>query len=190
MTLPVTETGRLQVQSFTPEAPVDLMSADEVRRSLPALGQLLKACVEDGAGIGFLLPMPQDKAEAFWASKLPAIESGEAFLLAARQGADIAGVVMLVKAGADNQPHRADVAKLMVHPVHRRKGLARNLMSAIDGLARSENRWMLVLDTVTGDRAEKLYPTCGYQKVGVIPDYAYNSHGHLDATTVFFKDLR
>lgn len=91
MTLPVTETGRLQVQPFTPEAPVDLMSADEVRRSLPALGQLLKACVEDGAGIGFLLPMPQDKAEAFWASKLPAIESGEAFLLAARHGADIAG---------------------------------------------------------------------------------------------------
>ncbi|AMN54307.1 acetyltransferase [Labrenzia sp. CP4] len=190
MTLPVTETGRLQVRPFTPEAPVDLMSADEVRRSLPALGQLLKACVEDGAGIGFLLPMPQDKAEAFWASKLPAIESGEAFLLATRQGADIAGVVMLVKAGADNQPHRADVAKLMVHPEHRRKGLARKLMSAIDGLARSENRWMLVLDTVTGDRAEKLYPTCGYQKVGVIPDYAYNSHGHLDATTVFFKDLR
>ena len=121
MTLPVTETGPLQVPPFTPEAPVDLMSADEVRRSLPALGQLLKACIEDGAGIGFLLPMPQDKAEAFWASKLPAIESGEAFLLAARQGADIAGVVMLVKAGADNQPHRADVAKLMVR--QRRPGL-------------------------------------------------------------------
>ncbi|MGX1500701.1 GNAT superfamily N-acetyltransferase [Labrenzia sp. MBR-25] len=179
-----------QPQPFVPEAPVYLMSADEVRSSLSALGQLLKTCVEDGAGIGFILPMSQEKAEAFWAGKLLAIESGEAFLLAARQGPEIAGVVMLVKASADNQPHRADVAKLMVHPEHRRKGLARKLMTAIDGLAMSVNRWMLVLDTVTGDRAEKLYPTCGYQKAGVIPDYAYNSHGHLDATTVFYKDLR
>jgi GNAT superfamily N-acetyltransferase len=188
MTLPVTTST--QPQPFEPEAPVFLMSAGEVRRSLSALGQLLKACVEDGAGIGFILPMSQEKAEAFWTSKLPAIESGEAFLLVARQGPEIAGVVMLVKVGADNQPHRADVAKLMVHPDHRRKGFARKLMAAVDGLALSVNRWMLVLDTVTGDRAEKLYPTCGYQKAGVIPDYAYNSHGHLDATTVFYKDLR
>lgn len=179
-----------QPQPFVPEAPVYLMSADEVRSSLSALGQLLKTCVEDGAGIGFILPMSQEKAEAFWAGKLPAIASGEAFLLAVRQGPEIAGVVMLVKASADNQPHRADVAKLMVHPEHRRKGLARKLMTAIDGLALAEKRWMLVLDTVTGDRAEKLYPTCGYQKAGVIPDYAYNSHGHLDATTVFYRDLR
>ncbi|GAB2185151.1 N-acetyltransferase family protein [Roseibium sp. LAB1] len=190
MTLSKPDTGSAQEPGFAPEAPVHLLSADEVRKSLPEMGQLLKTCVEEGAGIGFILPMPQEKAEAFWAGKLPAIESGEAFLLAARQGSEIAGVVMLVKAGADNQPHRADVAKLMVHPDHRRKGLARKLMTAIDGLAMSVNRWMLVLDTVTGDRAEKLYPTCGYQKAGVIPDYAYNSHGHLDATTVFYKDLR
>ena len=78
----------------------------------------------------------------------------------------------------------------MVHPRHRRKGLARKLMTDIDGLALSLNRWLLVLDTVTGDRAEKLYPACGYKQVGIIPDYAYGSHGNLDATTVFYKDLR
>ena len=78
----------------------------------------------------------------------------------------------------------------MVHPDHRRRGFARKLMLAVDGLALSTNRWLLVLDTVTGDRAEQLYPTCGYRKVGVIPGYAYGSHGTLDATTVFYKDLR
>lgn len=97
---------------------------------------------------------------------------------------------MLVPALQDNGLHRADVAKLMVHPDHRRKGLARRLMAAVDGLASSIDRWLLVLDTVTGDRAEQLYPTCGYNMVGVIPDYAYGSHGVLDATTVFYKDLR
>jgi len=175
---------------FRPEPPVFLLTQDEVRAAVPELGSLLKACVEDGAGIGFILPLPQEKAEAFWQSRLPFLQSGEAFLMAAKEGEEIAGVVMLLLAGQDNGRHRADVAKLMVHPRHRRKGLARKLMSAVDGLARTQNRWLLVLDTVTGDRAEQLYPSCGYEKAGVIPNYAYNSHGHLDATTLFYKDLR
>lgn len=175
---------------FRPEPPVFLVSADEARAALRELGDLLKVCVEDGAGIGFILPLPQDKAEAFWQSRLPALEAGEAFLMMTREGEDITGIVMLALAPQDNGRHRAEVAKLMVHPDHRRKGLARKLMAAIDGLALSLGRWLLVLDTVTGDRAERLYPACGYRKVGVIPDYAYGSHGHLDATTVFYKDLR
>jgi len=175
---------------FRPEAPLCLLSAEEMKTALPALGRLLRACVEDGAGIGFVLPFSQEEAQAFWQGKLTAVANGEAFLLAALEGGDIAGVVMLVLAPQDNGRHRADVAKLMVHPDHRRKGLARKLMAAIDRLALSQDRWLLVLDTVTGDRAEKLYPTCGYIKVGVIPDYAYGSHGQLDATTVFYKDLR
>ncbi|WP_428674072.1 N-acetyltransferase family protein [Roseibium sp.] len=175
---------------FHPEPPVFLLPPEEARAAVPQLGALLKACVEDGAGIGFILPLSQEKAEAFWTGKLPALETGEAFLMVARAGGEVAGVVMLALAPQDNGPHRAEVAKLMVHPAHRRKGLARKLMSAVDGLALSLGRWLLVLDTVTGDRAEKLYPTCGYRKVGLIPDYAYGSHGDLDATTVFYKDLR
>ncbi len=177
-------------EPFLPEPPVYLPTVEETRAALPQLGRLLKACVEDGAGIGFILPISLEKAEAFWAGKLSAIEAGEAILMVARDGEDIVGVVMLALAPQDNGRHRAEVAKLMVHPDHRRKGLARKLMAAIDGLARAQGRWLLVLDTVTGDRAEKLYPTCGYQQAGVIPDYAYNSHGHLDATTLFYKDLR
>lgn len=175
---------------FQPDPPVQLLSARQARASIGDLGALLKACVEDGAGIGFILPLSWEKAEAFWQKQIAALENGNAFLMIARQDEDIAGVVMLALAPQDNGGHRAEVAKLMVHPDHRRKGLARKLMTAIDGLALSLDRWLLVLDTVTGDRAEKLYPTCGYRKVGCIPDYAYGSHGTLDATTVFFKDLR
>ncbi|WP_299472223.1 GNAT family N-acetyltransferase [uncultured Roseibium sp.] len=175
---------------FRPEPPLNLLSPVEVRASLTALGGLLKACVEEGAGIGFILPLSLERAEDFWAAQLPAVEAGSSFVMIARQEDEIAGVVMLVLAPQDNGGHRADVAKLMVHPNHRRKGLARKLMRAIDHLAKSQDRWLLVLDTVTGDRAEQLYPTCGYRKVGTIPDYAYGSHGTLDATTVFYKDLR
>ncbi|CTQ52888.1 Acetyltransferase [Roseibium album] len=175
---------------FQPVAPVFLLSADQVRAAVPDLAQLLQACVEDGAGIGFILPLPRQKAETFWQQGIPALESGDAYLMVAREGDEIAGVVVLTLAPQDNGQHRAEVAKLMVHPNHRRKGVARKLMTAIDGLALSLDRWLLVLDTVTGDRAENLYPTCGYQKVGAIPDYAYGSHGTLDATTVFYKDLR
>ena len=175
---------------FRPERPLHLLSPDELSASLIALGGLLKACVEEGAGIGFILPLSQEKAEHFWSAQLPAVEEGSSFVIIARQEDEITGVVMLVLAPQDNGGHRADVAKLMVHPNHRRKGLARKLMRAIDHLAMSQGRWLLVLDTVTGDRAEQLYPTCGYQKVGIIPDYAYGSHGTLDATTVFYKDLR
>lgn len=185
MTMPDAHT-----KTFQPEAPIQLMTPEDAETLVPQLGALLTACVEDGAGIGFVLPMSQEEAEAFWQSRLPSLEAGEAFLMIARDGKDIAGVVMLALAPQDNGRHRAEVAKLMVHPNHRRKGLARKLMAAIDGLALSLDRWLLVLDTVTGDRAETLYPTCGYEKVGIIPNYAYGSHGTLDATTVFYKDLR
>lgn len=183
-------TIKVPPSAFCPEPPVHLLSPAEIRQALPQLAALLTACVEDGAGIGFVLPLPPGRAEAFWESRLPGIEAGEAFLMVAKEGEEIAGVVMLLLAPQDNGRHRAEVSKLMVHPAHRRKGLARKLMEIIDGLARSKDRWLLVLDTVTGDRAEQLYPTCGYRKVGIIPDYAYSSHGTLDATTVFYKDLR
>ncbi|QFT33237.1 Acetyltransferase [Labrenzia sp. THAF82] len=175
---------------FVPEAPVFLLKGREAEAALPQLAGLLRACVEDGAGIGFILPLSSKRAEAFWKRQVAAIEKGEAFLMVTREQGEVTGVVMLVPALQDNGLHRADVAKLMVHPDHRRKGLARRLMAAVDGLASSIDRWLLVLDTVTGDRAEQLYPTCGYNMVGVIPDYAYGSHGVLDATTVFYKDLR
>ncbi|GAA0777313.1 GNAT family N-acetyltransferase [Roseibium denhamense] len=181
----------MTAETFPPAPPVVYLLSDrQAYSAVPGLARLLIACLEDGAGIGFVLPLSVEDAEAFWRAKCEELTSGQSFMMVARQGADIAGVVMLCLAPQQNGSHRADVAKLMVHPDHRRKGLARKLMAAVDDLARAQTRWLLVLDTVTGDSAESLYPTCGYQKAGIIPDYAYGSHGQLDATTIFYKDLR
>lgn len=175
--------------SFVPEAPLALLKALEVKSELADLGAVLHACVADGAGVGFVLPFSQEAAEAFWASRLAGIKSGERFLLVARLEGRIVGTVMLELAGQDNGRHRAEVAKLLVHPGARRKGLAKQLLTALDALALSHGRTLLVLDTVTGDVAEGLYPKCGYTRVGTIPAYASSPHGDLDATTVFYKQL-
>lgn len=175
---------------FRPNPPLALLTPAEGRAAIPELGGLLKACLEAGAGIGFVLPLSQEKAEAFWAGQMGDLEAARSYLIAAKVDGRIAGVVMLCLVQKDNGSHRADVAKLLVHPDFRRQGLARKLMTAIDGLARSLGRWMLVLDTVTGDPADHLYPACGYVKVGVIPDHSYGSHGNLDHVSLFYKDLR
>ncbi|MEJ8475459.1 GNAT family N-acetyltransferase [Roseibium algae] len=175
--------------TFTPELPVELLTVSEARAGVSELGEVLRACVEDGAGVGFVLPFTQAAAEAFWASRLDGIERGERHLLVVRMEGRIVGTVMLELAQQDNGRHRAEVAKLLMHPTARRKGLARKLLGALDGLALSLSRTLLVLDTVTGDTAEGLYPQCGYIRVGVIPAYATSAHGSLDATTVFYKQL-
>lgn len=175
--------------SFTPEPPVFILSATEAKENIAALGDVLRACVQDGAGVGFVLPFTQDEAEAFWAGRIPAIEESSGHLLAARLHDRIVGTIMLQLAPQDNGRHRAEIAKLLVHPDARRKGLARRLLAAADDLALSLGRTLLVLDTVTGDTAESVYPKCGYVRVGVIPDYAVSAAGALDATTVFYKQL-
>jgi GNAT superfamily N-acetyltransferase len=174
---------------FTLEAPVELLSFNDAKSELAALGEVLRACVEGGAGVGFVLPFTQERAEAFWALRLAGLEAGERYLLAARQQGRVVGTVMLELAQQDNGRHRADVAKLLVHPDARRQGLARKLLTGLDGLALSLGRTLLVLDTVTGDVAEGLYPLCGYTRVGTIPGYAVSAFGDLDATTVFYKQL-
>lgn len=174
---------------FTPEPPVFILSSDEASKNIAALGNVLRACVQDGAGVGFVLPFTQAEAEVFWASRLPSIEAGSGFLMVAKLDDRIVGTVMLQLAPQDNGRHRAEIAKLLVHPDARRKGLARHLLTAADELALSLGRTLLVLDTVTGDTAESVYPKCGYVRVGVIPDYAVSAVGALDATTVFYKQL-
>lgn len=179
----------MTVSGFSPEPPVFVLSFDEAKENIAALGEVLRACVEGGAGVGFVLPFSQGGAEAFWKSQLAALESGSGYLLVARFDGRIVGTVMLQLAQQDNGRHRAEIAKLLVHPDARRKGLARRLLNAADDLALSLGRTLLVLDTVTGDTAESVYPKCGYVRVGVIPDYAVSAAGALDATTVFYKQL-
>ncbi|MET3232667.1 UNVERIFIED_ORG: ribosomal protein S18 acetylase RimI-like enzyme [Burkholderia sp. 1263] len=167
------------------------LSADDLVRHLPELGALLRACVHDGASIGFVLPYGVEESEAFWSGKvLPSLRAGRLKLFVARLGDAIAGTVQLDYDTMPNQRHRAEVRKLLVHPAFRRRGVARALMMELESHARRLERSLLTLDTRTGDSAEPLYAALGYQTVGVIPAYARAPHDDgFDSTTIMYKAL-
>lgn len=178
------------------ETTITSLSADELRHHLPELGALLRACVEDGASVGFVMPHGVDESEAFWRDKvLPSLRAGALMLFVARQGQGqgqaIAGTVQLDYDTMPNQRHRAEVRKLLVHPAFRRQGVARMLMLAVETHAHRLQRSLLTLDTRTGDKAEPLYTALGYQSAGVIPGYARGTHDaeRFDATTIMYKAL-
>jgi ribosomal protein S18 acetylase RimI-like enzyme len=170
---------------------VTALDADDIAAHLPELAALLHACVHAGASIGFVLPFTPEAAAAFWRdSVLPAVRESGRVLLIARSGGRIAGTVQLDHATPPNQPHRAEVKKLMVHPDFRRQGLARLLMNEIEACAAALGRSLLTLDTRTGDQAEPLYASLGYKTVGVIPGYCRDPfEDRLDSTTIMYKAL-
>ena len=170
---------------------IAVLSAADLGRHLPALGGLLHACVHAGASIGFVLPFSRAEGEAFWRDTvLPAVRTGTRTPLVARDGDRIAGSVLLDTGTPANQPHRAEVAKLMVHPDDRRRGVARALMTALEDLARQRGRRLLTLDTRTGDHAEPLYTSLGYRTAGTIPDYCRDTlEQRFDPTTIMYKAL-
>jgi ribosomal protein S18 acetylase RimI-like enzyme len=172
--------------------PITPFSADDLVRHLPELGALLRACVHDGASVGFVMPYGADDSEAFWRAKvLPSLRAGGLALFVARDGDAIAGTVQLDYDTMPNQRHRAEVRKLLVHPAFRRRGIARALMTEVERHAHGLQRNLLTLDTRTGDYAEPLYAALGYQKAGVIPGYARAPHdaARFDATTIMYKAL-
>ena len=154
------------------------------------LAALLIDCVEGGATVSFMHPLADVEARAFWQRVADGVHRGERALLVAEDGeGTIVGTVQLVLDLPPNQPHRADVAKMLVHRRARRQGLGERLMRAAEATARECGRRLLVLDTVTGGDAERLYARLGWQRVGSIPDYALWPHGGLCATTVFYRAL-
>lgn len=166
------------------------VTASEAERHVPALADVLIDCVEGGASVSFMLPLAREKAEAFWRGVAASVARDERALLVAEDGdGNIVGTVQLVLAQPDNQPHRADVAKMLVHRAARRRGVAQRLMAAIDTLARAEGKTVLVLDTVTGGDAERLYDRAGWQRAGVVPKYALQPDGEFCATTFYYKHL-
>lgn len=158
---------------------------------LEMLGDVLHACVHSGASVSFVLPFSRADAFAFWREQvLPAVNAGTRLVLLARLAARIVGTVQLDLATPPNQPHRAEVKKLLVHPEARRRGIGKSLMAALEDHARAARRTVLTLDTVTGASAEPLYLSIGYIAVGSIPRYALNFNSStLEATTVMYKDL-
>jgi len=160
--------------------------SDAQRREL---AELLVDCVDGGASVSFMHPLPLAKAEAFWQRVGEGVARGERALLVAEDADGIVGTVQLVVDQPDNQPHRADLAKMLVHRRARRRGLGAALMRAAEQLGRDCGKSLLVLDTVTGGDAERLYAQLGWQRCGVIPGYALWPRGGLCATTYFYREL-
>ena len=154
-----------------------------------ALAQVLVDCVQGGASVGFMQPLAAERALAFWRRVAEGVARGERALLVAEDDSGIVGTVQLLLDQPDNQPHRADLAKMLVHRRARRQGLGTALMHAAEGLARDGGRTLLVLDTVTGSDADRLYARLGWQRVGDIPGYALFPQGGPCSTTYFYRAL-
>jgi GNAT superfamily N-acetyltransferase len=168
---------------------VERLDVNGARRHRDALAAVLFDCVEGGASVSFMTPFTHDEARAFFASVEPGIAAGTRLLLAAFLDDRVVGTVQVTAAWPPNQPHRADVAKLLVRRSSRNRGIGRLLMEQAEVEAREQGWTLLVLDTVTGDPAERLYERMGWTKVGVIPNFALYPDGRPCDTTVFWKAL-
>ncbi len=152
------------------------------------LAGVLIDCVEGGASVSFMHPLPRDRAAAFWRRVGQDVAAGERALLVAEDARGLCGTVQLVLDQPENQPHRADLSKLLVHRRARRQGLGEALMRAAEATGRECGKTLLVLDTAN-DEVERLYERLGWERVGVIPGYALLPHGGLCGTTVYYRNL-
>ena len=152
------------------------------------LATVLIDCVEGGASVSFMHPLSRDRAVAFWRRVAHGVAAGERALIVAEDAQGLCGTVQLVLDQPENQPHRAELSKMLVHRRARRQGLGAALMRAAEAAARECGKTLLVLDTAN-DEAERLYERLGWTRVGVIPDYALLPHGGLCGTTVYYRNL-
>ena len=153
------------------------------------LADILIDVVADGGSVSFMHPLAPADATAFWESSLAAAARGERIVFGAFDGDEVVATVTLQLAMPPNQPHRAEIAKMMTRPSHRGRGIARRLLQAAEARAFAEGRSLLVLDTAVDDGASEFYARLGYVEVGVISDYAYKPHGGLTGTRLFWKRL-
>jgi GNAT superfamily N-acetyltransferase len=159
-------------------------------RELQGLSDVLIDCVEGGASVSFMLPMSRAKATAYWQSTAASVARGERVVLSAEDAAGtIVGTVQVILGQPENQPHRGELAKMLVHRRARRQGVGAALLAAAERSALNAGKTLLVLDTVTGGDAERLYARQGWQHCGQIPNYALWPNGLPCATTIFFKLL-
>jgi GNAT superfamily N-acetyltransferase len=157
--------------------------------ALDQLASVLVDCVEGGASVSFMAPFTQEDGLAFFRKVAASVACGDTVLLAAKLGERIVGTVQLGLDTPPNQPHRADVKKMLVHRTARSRGIGAALMAAVEDEAKRRGRWLLVLDTVPGMSGYRLYQRAGWTEVGTIPDYALLPDGRLCDTAVFWKRL-
>ncbi len=166
------------------------LDATQAEHLLPQLIPLLQDVVADGASIGFLTPLAADEAESYWKSVISAISENSRLLWVAHVDGATIGTVQLDLCMKKNGPHRAEVAKMMVHPLQRGKGLGKALMRTMEAEAQRLGRTTLVLDTRKGDVSERLYQSLGWVRVGEIPAYVCNEKGEMQATVLYYKLLQ
>ena len=167
---------------------VEELTPATLETALDGLSEVLHASVLDGASVGFVLPFTIDAARGFWQAQRGAVARGDKRILVVRDTNSILGTATLVVDMAPNGRQRGEVAKVLVHPAARRRGIARLLLQAAEDLARGDGRRTLVLDTA-GEAAEQLYLGMGWRVAGIIPNYALNIHGVPERTILMFKEL-
>jgi GNAT superfamily N-acetyltransferase len=177
-----------QDKKMTTSLHISSLSREDILANLPALADILHNCVAGGASVSFMLPFSLDNASAFWRGIAESVGREERTVLGCTdEHGELLGTVQLITDQPENQPHRADVAKLLVHDKARRRGVALTLMAALESVAREQGKSVLVLDTATGSGAELFYQQAGWQRVGEIPRYALMPDGAMTATTLFYK---
>lgn len=164
-------------------------SAAELRDHLDALNELLIDVVNHGASVSFLAPLSMESSARFWNRIIAEVADGSRNVVIAEEAGRVVGCAHLVPASAPNGPHRAEVQKMLVHSQHRRRGLGRMLLTDIEAVALSLGKTLLVLDTEADSAGEALYAACGWQRAGVIPEYALNHDGTRRVDTVVFYKL-
>jgi GNAT superfamily N-acetyltransferase len=165
------------------------LDAAELRNELDGLAAVLHDCVAGGASVSYMAPFSHEQAREAFEGFAAEVARGRRLLLAAFDDGRVVGTVQVILALPPNQPHRGEIAKLLVHRSVRKRGIARRLMEQAEAEARAEGKTLLVLDTVTGDAAERLYTRLGWTRVGEIPGYALYPDGRPCSTTVFWKGL-
>jgi ribosomal protein S18 acetylase RimI-like enzyme len=164
----------------------DVVIRPAVGRDRGPLADVLVDCVEGGASVGFMLPLSRERAATFWDKTLS--DEGRVVLVAEDRSGTVVGTVQVIVAAPENQPHRGEISKMLVHRAARRRGIAESLMRAAEAAAIDAGKTLLVLDTAS-DSAERLYERLGWKRLGVIPDYALWPDGGFVDTIVFYKNL-
>jgi len=175
-----------EAMSTSPWSVRRLHTVDEAQ--IEGLADVLVDCVEGGASVSFMHPLPRERALGFWRRVARDVASGGRALVIAEDGQGVCGTVQLVLEQPENQPHRAELSKMLVHRRARRRGLGEALMRAAETAARECGKTLLVLDTANPE-AERLYERMGWTRVGVIPGFALLPHGGLCGTTFFYREL-
>ena len=174
---------------MTPELEIRRLASFEILEQLDAFAEVLVDCVAGGASVGYMEPFSPADARAAFEGFAADVREGRRLLLAAYLEGTLVGTTQVILALMPNQPHRGEIAKMLVHRSARRRGIAERLLAAAEAEAQAEGKTLLVLDAVTGGDAERLYARLGWNRVGEVPNFALYPDGRFCSTTYFWKAL-